>query len=127
MNALFISTDSENYIDPDVYKIIVIIFLIVVFLSFFTTVLKNILDHKLKNKMLEKELSEEIIATILQNDSQSIKHTSVKWFLVLIATGIGLFISNLFLPLGIHSIGIMAISIASAFLVNAIYLNRFSS
>lgn len=124
MNVLLISADSDTYIDPDVYKIIVIIFLIVVFLSFFTTVLKNVLNHKLKKKMLEKDLSEESITALLEKDSENAKHTSVKWFLVLVATGIGLFISNLFLPLGIHSIGIMAICISSAFLAHSIYLNR---
>lgn len=125
MKTLFIT--NSTYIDPDVYKIIVIIFLIVIFLSFIMTVLKNILDHKLKNKMLDKGISEEVINSMLQSDAQSTKHISVKWFLVLIATGVGLFISSLFLPLGIHSIGIMAISISIAFLLHSLYLNRFNN
>ena len=122
MKVLFIT--KETYIDPDVYKIIVIIFLIVIFLSFFTAMLKNILDHKIKKKMLDKEISEDVITSFLENKSQEVKHTSVKWFLVLLSVGIGLFITQFFLPLGMHSIGIMAISISLAFLVHAVYLNR---
>lgn len=122
MKVLFIT--KETYIDPDVYKIIVIIFLIVIFLSFFTAMLKNILDHKIKKKMLDKEISEDVITSFLENKSQEVKYTSVKWFLVLLSVGIGLFITQFFLPLGMHSIGIMAISISLAFLVHAVYLNR---
>ncbi|MBW1297394.1 hypothetical protein [Aquimarina litoralis] len=116
---------NETRIDPDVYKIGVIIFLIILVLSFILSVLRYVLDHKLKKKMLEKEISEEVIASILQKDSKGAKHNSIKWFLVLMGTGIGLFINSLYLPLGIHSIGIMAISIALAFLMHSIYLNRF--
>ncbi|WP_282042849.1 hypothetical protein [Winogradskyella flava] len=76
--------------------------------------------------MLEKDISERVVASILQKDSYSAKHISVKWVLILMATGIGLFITNQYLPLGIHSIGIMTISIAIGFLCNALYLNRFS-
>ncbi|MEL6811115.1 MAG: DUF6249 domain-containing protein [Bacteroidota bacterium] len=117
---------NETPIDPDVYKASVIIFMIILIVSILVSVLKYVLDHKLKNKMLEKEISEELVTSILQKDSQSAKHHSVKWFLVLMATGIGLFITHFYLPLGIHSVGIMAISIAIGFLIHSIYLNRFN-
>ena len=125
MRSLLIS--SETNIDPDVYKVGVIILLIILVLSFLVSILRNVLDHKLKNKMLEKEISEELVESILQKDSKGVKHNSIKWFLVLMATGIGLFITNFYLPLGIHSVGIMAISIAVAFLIHSIYLNRLNS
>jgi len=113
-------------IDPDVYKISVIILLVIIGMSFVLTILRTLLEHKLKNKMLEKDISESIVASILQKDTYSDKHVSMKWVLVLIATGIGLFITNQYLPLGIHSIGIMTISIAIGFLCYALYLNRIS-
>ncbi len=94
-------------------------------MAFILTILRNILDHKLKNKMLEKGISENLVRSILQKDAHSAKHLSIKWVLILLATGVGLFITNQYLPLGIHSIGIMAISIALGFLANALYLNRF--
>ncbi len=113
-------------IDPDVYKISVIILLIIIGMNFILTILRTILEHKLKNKMLEKEISENLVTSILQKDVDSAKHISMKWMFIVIAIGIGLFITNQYLPLGIHSIGIMAISIAIGFLCNALYLNRFS-
>lgn len=113
-------------IDPDVYKISVIILLVIMGMSLILIILRSILNHKLKNKMLEKEVSENLVASILEKDAHSVKHISMKWFLILLAAGIGLFITNQYLPLGIHSIGIMAISIAIGFLCNTIYLNRFS-
>lgn len=122
MNLLFI-INSTN-IDPDVYRVGVVILIIIIGLAFLLTILRNILDHKLKNKMLEKGISDDLVASILQRDSHSAKRISMKWFLVLLATGIGLFITKIYLPLGIHSIGIMAVSIAVAFLGYSFYLNR---
>lgn len=122
MNSLFIINDTN--IDPDVYRVSVVILVIAIGLAFILTFLKNILEHRLKKKMLEKGISDDLVASILQKDSLSAKHISIKWFLVLLATGIGLFITKIFLPLGIHSVGIMAVSIAVAFLVYSLYLNR---
>jgi len=122
MNSLFIINDTS--IDSDVYKAGVVILVIIIGLAFVLTILRNILDHKLKKKMLEKGISDDLVASILQRDSHSAKHISIKWFLVLLATGIGLFITKIYLPLGIHSIGIMAVSIAVAFLGYSLYLNR---
>lgn len=118
---------TQTTVDPDVYKISVIIFLIIIGMGFILTILRTILDHKLKNRMLEKEISENLVASILQKDVNSAKHISIKWVFILLATGIGLFITNQYLPLGIHSIGIMAISIAIGFLCNTLYLNRFGN
>ncbi len=95
-------------------------------MNFILTILRTFLDHKLKNKMLEKGISETLVASILQKDSKSAKDLSMKWVLVLISTGMGLFVTNYYLPLGLHSIGIMAISIAIGFLLNTIYLSHFS-
>ena len=118
---------TEARVDPDVYKAGIIIFLILLILSILVSTFRYFLDHKLKNKMLEKEISDELVKSILQQDPQSAKHQSMKWFLVLMATGIGLFITNFYLPLGIHSVGIMAISIALAFMIYAVYLNRLNN
>lgn len=122
MNFLFIINDAN--IDPDVYRVSVVLLVIIIGLAFILTFLKNVLEHKLKKKMLEKGISDDLVATILQRDSHSAKQISIKWFLVLLATGVGMFITKIFLPLGIHSIGIMAVSIALAFLIYSLYLNR---
>jgi len=116
---------DTTHIDPDVYRAGGVLFLTVVVLYFLVTMVKLILDHRLKNKMIQKDISEELVASILQKDTQGLKHQSIKWFLVAAATGIGLFLTHAFLPLGLHSIGIMAISIAMAFLLYTGYLLRY--
>jgi len=83
------------------------------------------LDHKLKNKIIDKGVSEDLASSILQTESNSEKHANIKWFAILLTTGIGLFITDQYLPLGIHSFGIMAISIAIGFLAYSIYLKGF--
>lgn len=123
MKSIFISQSSD--IDPDVYKVIVVIFIIVLIMWFILKILRNMLDHKLKNRIIDKEIPQELASSILQTESNSEIQNSIKWFAILISTGGGLFITNQYLPLGLHSIGIMVISIAIGFLAYSIYLKRF--
>jgi len=123
MKPIFIKQLSE--IDPDVYKVIVILFIIVMVMRFIVMILRKMLDHKLKNKIIDKGVSEDLASSILQTESNSEKHANIKWFAILLTTGIGLFITDQYLPLGIHSFGIMAISIAIGFLAYSIYLKGF--
>ena len=124
MKPIFLTQLSR--IDPDVYKVIVIIFIIILIMWFILTILRKMLDHKLKNKIVDKEISQELASSILQTESDNETHNSIKWFIILISTGGGLFITNQYLPLGLHSIGIMVISIAIGFLAYSIYLKRFN-
>ena len=123
MKLLF-STQTE-YIDPDVYKVIVVIFIIVLIMWFTVTILKRLLEHKLKNKILDKEISQDLASAVLNTESNNETQNSVKWFIIVTATGGGLFITNQYLPLGLHSIGIMTISIAVGFLLYIVYLKLF--
>jgi len=115
MKSIFINQTS--HIDPDVFKVGVIILIIIMSMAFILIFLKHILDHKLKNKMLDKGISENVVASILQKDPDSIKHASIKWFLVLLGLGVGLAIVNYTPPLGVHSFAIMAVSISVSFLL----------
>ncbi len=123
MKPIFITQLSE--IDPDVYKTIVVIFVILLVMRFIVMILRKMLDHKLKNKIIDKGIPEDLASSILQTDSNSETHNSIKWFAILMTTGGGLFITNQYLPLGLHSIGIMTISIAMGFLAYFLYLKRF--
>ena len=123
MKPIFITLSSE--IDPDVYKLIVVIFVIVLVMRFIVLILNKMLDHKLKNKIIDQGVSKDLASSILQTETNSEKHNNIKWFAILIATGIGLFITDQYSPLGIHSFGIMTISVAIGFLAYSLYLNRF--
>ncbi len=123
MKPIFITLLSE--IDPDVYKVIVVIFIILLVMRFIISILRKMLDHKLKNKILDQGISKDLASSILQTESYDEKHNNIKWFAILLTTGIGLFITDQYLPLGIHSFGIMAISISIGFLAYYLYLKRF--
>ncbi len=92
---------------------------------FIMKILKTMLNHRLKNRIIDKEIPQELASSILHRTSNSEIHQSVKWFAILISTGAGLFVTNQYLPLGLHSIGIMTISIALGFLVYTLYLKLF--
>ncbi|MDC1162050.1 hypothetical protein OAT18_01270 [Tenacibaculum sp.] len=123
MNPIFIAQFIR--VDPEVYKTIVVVFVIILVMKFIITILKKMLDHKLKNKIIDKGISENLASTILQPESNSEIHSSIKWFSLLTAAGIGLFITNQYLPLGLHSIGIVSVSIAIGFLAYSLYIKRF--
>ena len=74
------------------------------------------MDNRLKARMIEKGISDNIVEKFLQPDSKDIKGQAMKWFLLLSGIGVGLTISSLFLPIGIHSLAIMTFSIALSFL-----------
>lgn len=112
-------------LDPDVYKTIVFVFVLLLVMRFILLLLKKLLDHKLKNKIIEKGMSEEFTTSLFQADESNGLTNSVKWFLILFSTGIGLFVTGKFLPLGIHSIAIIAISISFGFLAFSFYLKRY--
>ncbi len=115
---------SFSNLDPDFYKIIVTVLILAVVARFLLVMLTKILDYQLKTKLIEKEKSEAFINALLQTASNSERTHNMKWFFILLSTGIGLFVVESFSPLGIHSIGIMAVSIAMGFLAYSFYLKR---
>lgn len=125
MNTSTTSIFSE--IDPDIYKAFFVLLIILLVMRFIVVLLKKMLDHKLKNKIIDNGVSDDLAASVLNTDSNSEKDNNIKWFAILMSTGIGLFIANQFLPLGIHSIGIMTISIAIGFLAYSLYLKYFGN
>lgn len=109
-------------LDPDVYKTIVVLFFLVLIMRFILMIINKFLDHKIKNRIIDKGLSNEFAAALLQTEKTNELANSIKWFLLLLSTGIGLFVTTKVLPLGIHSIAIIAISISLGFLTYSFYL-----
>ena len=103
-------------IDKDIFNAIASIFVVGLFMIFIFAILKRLLDNRLKNKIVDKGIPENIAASILQTNSKEDKNVNIKWFSILAGTGIGLTIINYTLPLGFHSLAIMAFSISFSFL-----------
>ena len=103
--------------DENISRSMVAILIIYLAGVFTLAMIKAIQDYRLKFKMMEKGVSERVIEQFLQPATRKdAKQQSFKWFLVLAAIGLGLTIVNYTLPLGIHSIAIMAFSISLSFL-----------
>ncbi len=89
---------------------------IFLFTSFFLAIIRLFLDSRLKSKMIEKGVSETVVEQFLQPTNRDSKSVAIKWFLILACIGLGLSLVNMTLPIGIHSIAIMAFSISLSFL-----------
>ena len=97
---------------------------IFIFTSFFLSVIRMVLDGRIKRRMIEKGVSENVVEQFLQPTSRDSKSAAIKWFLVLACASVGLFIINLTMPLGIHSVAIMALSISISFLGYYLFIKR---
>jgi len=57
-----------------------------------------------------------VISSLLQTKTGEDRNINIKWFAILAGIGAGLMIVNYTMPLGFHSIAIMAFSISLSFL-----------
>ncbi len=78
--------------------------------------MRSYLDNRLKNKLIDKGASENVVTQLLQPMKNESKLEPLKWFSILSAIGLGLALVDAFKPLGIHSLAIMAFSLAAGFL-----------
>jgi len=83
---------------------------------FILTILRWILDFRLKSKLMSKEVPEALIHQLIQPEKKDSKSQAIKWFFIFLGTGIGLLIIKFSMPIGLHSIAILSISVALGFL-----------
>jgi hypothetical protein len=112
--------DSKTIIDRDFMKELLtesgILLGIFIFTTFILTIVRTALDSRLKNKLIDKGASENIVSQLLQPLKTDSKLEPLKWFSILAGIGLGLALIDAFQPLGIHSLAIMAFSLAAGFL-----------
>jgi drug/metabolite transporter (DMT)-like permease len=108
--------ESISTIDKDIQVMTGIIILIALISFTILTLIKRWMDYRLKNKSIDLGLSENVINSILQDGANRNKNSNIKWFAILAGVGTALTIINYTLPLGIHSIAIMAFSVSTSFL-----------
>jgi hypothetical protein len=115
---------STTYIDKEIFNVCATIFVIGIGMFFILAILKRMLDYRLKNKIVEKETLSPLTSSLLQASPEEDKNSNIKWFAILAGLGIGLTIIHYTLPLGIHSLAIMAFSLAGSFLGYFLFLKR---
>jgi hypothetical protein len=118
------STFNDRDFDLDLLHTAGTLVGIYLFTSFILSIIRFILDGRVKSRMIEKGVSESIVEQFLQPTRTDGKSIAIKWFLVLSCIGIGLLIIDATLPVGIHSVAIMAFSIALSFLGYFLYIRR---
>jgi hypothetical protein len=101
---------------------ILALFCLIVF--FVLTVLQRILDHRLRNKIIDKGITDGLAASLLKDHPKENTQSAIKWFCLLGATGAGLVVVYYTMPLNIHSLAIMAISLSIAFLGYYFFLKQ---
>ena len=123
---IFANAQNSNVqgIDKEVFNICASIFTVGLFMIFILAIIKRIMDYRVKNKIVEKGVPENIVSTILQTSPRENRNINVKWFALLAGIGIGLTIIYYTLPLGIHSLAIMAFCVAASFLGYYFFLKQ---
>jgi len=108
---------QEYYFTTEIFRTVSIIGTVVIFMIFVITLLKMFFDNRLKHKIVDKGIQESVAASLLQTTPKNHQQSTIKWACLLGGLGAGLFIVNYTQPLGIHSIGIMALSLSASFII----------
>ena len=116
IHGIIVVNAQGDHINERVFDACAVIFVMLAIMVFVLAVLKKFFEYRLKNKIVDKGLNENITSSILQTTPKEGIHTNIKWFAILAAIGTGLMIINFTLPLGFHSLAIMAFSISLSFL-----------
>jgi len=111
-----IASIHETHIDSDVYRAVVVVFIILVFMKFILIVVQKFLDHRLKNEMIKKGISDDIASTLLHQHPKDTQEDGLKWVMLLLTSAVGIFIVNQTQPLGLHSISIMLASVGVGYM-----------
>lgn len=109
-------TFRQNEFPREFVNILAVIFVLYLVVTFLLNVLRSIQEYRLKSKMVEKGVSENVVERFLQPTNRDVKSMAIKWFLILAGIGVGLTVISFSMPLGIHSLAIMAFSLALSFL-----------
>ena len=122
----FVNAQNTNTptIDKEIFNVSATIFVVGLFMIFILVILKRIMDYRLKTKIVEKGIPENIASSILQTNPKEDRNINIKWFAILAGLGTGLTIIYYTLPLGIHSLAIMAFCIAASFLGYFLFLRQ---
>ncbi|MBO9155205.1 hypothetical protein ACFOTA_23550 [Chitinophaga sp. GCM10012297] len=90
--------------------------------AFVLYIVKAVLEHRLRSKMVDKGVSEKVAEQFLQPVNRDLRSQALKWCLMLAGAGLGFLVVYYTLPLDIHSLAIMAFSIALSYLAYFLYL-----
>jgi hypothetical protein len=103
---------QNNHIDREVFRTCSIILVIALFMLFFLAIIRKFIDFRIKSKIVDKGIPESMASSLLQTNPNEDRNSYVKWGTVIAGLGVGLTIVNYTLPLGFHSLAIMAFCVS---------------
>ena len=114
---------QDNNFDPfkdrqlyfDILNICGVLAVIYLLSSFIMLILKQHYNYRIKNRMLDKGTEENIVRQLLPPEKKDNRNYILQWFCMLAAIGAGLIMVSLIRPFGLHSLAILAFSLAAGF------------
>jgi len=83
--------------------------------NFILRLIQQNLDYRLKQKMVEKSVEEHTAQQLLSRNDKDFRKVMLQWFFVLAGIGTGFGLMSVIRPFGLHSLAIMALSMAAGF------------
>src|ERR1700722_12672248 len=80
--------------------------------SFILQLVRSNFDFRLKSKILDRQTEENIVGQLVQNDRVNPMNTVLQWICALAGVGVGFMLIEFTEPFGLHSLAIMAFSVA---------------
>jgi hypothetical protein len=97
----------------DVVHICAVVLIIYLVSSFILQLIRQNLDYRLKSKIIEKQTDENVVAQLVPADKTNPVNSILQWFCTLMGVAIGFLIMTFTQPFGLHSLAIMAFSVAA--------------
>src|SRR5580658_109041 len=97
----------------DLIHIIAVLLVIYLISSFILQLVRQNFDFRLKSKILERQTEEHIVSQLVQPDKVNPLNSLLQWICTLIGVGIGFALISHTQPFGLHSLAIMAFSVAA--------------
>ena len=121
--AMFTQAQDHQNFDPfkdrdflfDALHIGTMLIAIYLIASFILQIFKAGMTARIKNRILDKGTEENIVRELLQPDKKENKNYILQWFFIMVAIGVAFLLLMLTSPFGLHSLAIIAFSIAAGF------------
>ena len=108
----------------DLVHICAVVLVIYLISSFILQLIRQNLDYRLKSKIIEKQPTENVVGQLVPADKTNSVNIVLQWFCTLLGIAIGFLIMTFTQPFGLHSLAIMAFSVAAGLGIYYLFTSR---
>lgn len=101
----------------DVVHICAVFLIIYLIASFILKLVQSNFDFRLKSRIVERQTEEQVVGQLVRPDKANPLNSTLQWICALIGVGIGFLFMKLTEPYGLHSLAIMAFSVAAGLII----------